>query len=58
MKFKIYLSTKKSTINLLTNKHINIITNNNIIKIIKNPFNINIEKLLINNSIPFKIINY
>ena len=56
MKYKIYLSTKKSTINLLTNKHINIITNNNIIKIIKNPFNINIEKLLTNNYIPFKLI--
>jgi len=56
MKFKIYLSTKKSIINLLTNKHINIKTNNNIIEIIKNPFNINIEKLLINNSIPFKTI--
>jgi len=56
MTIKIYLSTKKSTINLLTNKHINIITNNNIIKIIKNPFNINIEKLLTNNYIPFKLI--
>ena len=56
MKYKIYLSTKKSTINLLTNKHINIKTNKNLIYIIKNPFNINIEKLLINNSIPFKLI--
>ena len=39
-KYKIYNSTKKQTINLLTNKHINIKTNNNIITIIKNPFNI------------------
>ena len=56
MTFKIYLSTKKETINLLTNKHINIKTNKNLIYIIKNLFNINIEKLLINNSIPFKLI--
>lgn len=55
-KYKIYNSTKKQTINLLTNKHINIKTNNNIITIIKNPFNINITKLLTNNYIPFKLI--
>ena len=55
-KYKIYKSTKSTTIKLLTNKHINIKTNNNIIYIIKNPFNINIPKLLTNNYLPFKLI--
>ena len=55
-KYKIQNSTIKTTINLLTNKHINIKTNNNIIYIIKNPSNINIPKLLTNNYIPFKLI--
>ena len=43
-KYKIYKSTKSTTIKLLTNKHINIKTNNNIIYIIKNPFNIKLIK--------------
>ena len=59
MTIQIFKSTSKSTINLLTNKHINIKTHQNdyvLITIIKNPFDINIEKLLTNNYIPFKII--
>ncbi len=45
----------KLTTNLLTNNHINIKILNNKIYIIKNPFNINIEKLLKRNYINFTI---
>ena len=56
MTIKIFNSTKQQTINLLTNKHINIKSISNIIIIKNNPFDINITKLLTNNNIPFKLI--
>ena len=46
----------KQTTNLLTNNYINIITLNNKLKIINNPSNIDIPKLLIKNFITFKTI--
>jgi len=46
----------KQTINLLTNKHINIKFINNKLIIINNPSNINITKLLTKNYITFKVI--
>jgi len=56
MTIKIFNSTKQQTINLLTNKHINIKIISNTIIIKNNPFDINITKLLTNNYIPFKLI--
>jgi hypothetical protein len=46
----------KQSTNLLTNNHINIITINNKLKIINNPSNIDIPKLLTKNYITFKTI--
>ena len=46
----------KLTTNLLTNNYINIITLNNKLKIINNPSNIDIPKLLTKNFITFKTI--
>ena len=56
MILKTYKYQIKLTTNLLTNNHINIKIINNKILILKNPFNINIIKLLNRNYINFKKI--
>ena len=55
MILKTYKYQIQLTTNLLTNNHINIKIINNKILILKNPFNINIIKLLNRNYINFKI---
>ena len=56
MILKVYKYQIQLTTNLLTNNHINIKIINNKILILKNPFNINIIKLLNRNYINFKKI--
>ena len=56
MILKTYKYQIKLTTNLLTNNHINIKIINNKILILKNPFDINIIKLLNRNYINFKKI--